>query len=168
MKNLKSNKGITLLGLTIYMIAVLITIGIMAIIRDYFFANLNVVKETAKYAAEFDNFNTFFVKDVKDYTDLNINDDGKTYIFNGMPDGSSITYRYITYPPNNIGDIYRDSVKIATNVTTFQCEKKTIYVNNTEKYLIRVTIEIGVPSNHSKKIFSKTMQYTMNYWDRLN
>ena len=95
MKNLKSNKGITLLDITIYMIAILITIGIMTMIKTYFFNNINIVKETARYAAEFDNFNTFFVSDVKEYTDIEIDDINKTYTFKNSSKGNrDMVYYY--------------------------------------------------------------------------
>ena len=167
MKNLKSEKGITLVDITIYMIAILITIGIMAIVRNYFFQNLDAVKNGARYAEEFDNFNAFFVKDVKSYTDIEVDDSSKIYKFiggtNGLPD---VEYNYIPY--SGVGDIYRGSVKVATNVRGFKIVRKSIYVNDTKKYLLYVDILIGTASDSSNKIFSKSMMYTMNYWDRLN
>ena len=66
-----------------------------------------------------------------------------------------ITYIY------NDNAIYRDKVKIATNVTVFDAEKKTIIINNVEKEIVSIKIEIG---NSAETVFSKSIDYTLKYW----
>jgi hypothetical protein len=162
MKNLRSNKGVTLLDLTIYMIAVMLIIGLMTGIRQFFYRNTDAVRETARYAAEFDNFNAYFVKDVKSSEDIVVDAENNTYTFSN---GTIYTYKpyYDSNEDVTIGDLYRNSVKIATNIKEFVCVPRTIYISNTRKQLLDVEIVIGVTSK-TDRIFSKRIQYTLKYW----
>ena len=162
MKNMRSNKGITLLSVIIYMIAAILVIGILAAIRNFFFDNLDVVKEMAVYAQEFDNFNAYFVSDVKQSTDAIIENVSGSDIKITFQPGETI-YNFVKEPGKNIGDVYRQSTKIATHVQTFQCTKRIIYINNTQKKLLLLNMQIGGNSNNST-IFTKTIQYTLKYW----
>ena len=53
-KTLKSENGVTLIDVTIYIIAMLIIIGIVAFVSQFFYDNIGTVKDSAKYAGEFD------------------------------------------------------------------------------------------------------------------
>ena len=62
---MKSEKGITLTSLVIYIMVATIVIATMAIVSSFFFSNINLVRDQDKYAVEFNKFNMFFVNDVK-------------------------------------------------------------------------------------------------------
>ena len=64
-KYFKSEKGITLMALTTYIIVMLIVVGIVATVSTFFYGNLNIVKDSAKYSCEFDKFNSSIISDVK-------------------------------------------------------------------------------------------------------
>ena len=102
------------------------------------------------------------VKDVKSSEDIIVDDTNKTYAFSN---GSIYTYKpyYDENDEVTIGDLYRNSIKIATNIKKFTCTPKTIYVNNTRKQILDVEIAIGVTSK-TDRIFSKRIQYTLKYW----
>ena len=160
-KFLNSNRGVTLLDLTIYMIAIALVIGIMTSIRAFFFQNLGVVKETAKYAATFDSFNANFVKDVKDSEDVVIQQENNNYLISFS---NGVVYQYITPKEGGTdqpGMIYRNSVQIATNIQFFGCEKSTVYIQGIQKNLLKLNIAIG---DTEKNVFMKKMQYTLRYW----
>ena len=62
---MKSQNGVTLVQLTIYLIAMLVVIGMMTTLSNFFYGKINIIREASRYAAEFDKFNTHFVKDVE-------------------------------------------------------------------------------------------------------
>ena len=101
---LKSEKGITLLSLTVYIIIMFLVVGIVATVSNFFYGNINVVRDSAKYASEFDKFNSSLISDIKENKHVNTNNDEKTIIFE---DGT--TYKY------NVEDegLYRGKNKIS-------------------------------------------------------
>ncbi len=150
--SLKSEKGITLTSLVVYIIVISIVVGIMATISTFFYSNLDLIRNSAKYASEFDKFNSYIIKDVKSNNKVNVDDNKGTIIFE---DGT--TYMY------NINDkgIYRGKIKIASHVELFNCSKKTITINNVDKDIITVKIIIG---NSTKNLINKQIDYTLKYW----
>lgn len=146
----KSNKGITLLALTVYIAVILIIIGLMASLRGFFFNNVSILQNSARYADSFDNFNSNFVKDVKSSKHAVI--DGNTIIFD-----NGAVYNY------NQDDkgVYRNKIKIATNVNEFSATNKTIIVKGTTKELVVIKIGIG---DSQDMTFYKNISYTLKYW----
>ena len=57
---MKSEKGITLVSLIIYVIAMLITVTIMTIVTSYFYQNVDVSAEKYTYFSEFTKFESYF------------------------------------------------------------------------------------------------------------
>lgn len=149
---LKSNKGITLLGLITYIIVLLIVVGVMGTISTFFYNNLALVKNSAEYCAEFDKFNVFFINDVKNNNHVNI--DTKNNIITFI-DGT--TYKYNS---EDCG-IYRGEVKIASEVRDFKATKKTITINNVDKEIVSINILIG---DSTKTLVQKSIDYTLKYW----
>lgn len=146
----RSEKGITLLGLTVYIIAILISIGILATINSFFYGNIFVIKDIAKYSAEFDKFNSYIIADVKN--------NNKVAIQNGsiiFEDGTTYVYNYSDM------NMYRGNVKIAGNIRSFSASKKTITVNNVDKDILMIRIIIG---NSSISLVDKRIDYTLKYW----
>lgn len=151
---MKSQNGVTLVQLTIYLIAMLVVIGMMTTLSNFFYGNINIIRENSRYAAEFDKFNTHFVKDVESNNEVNITTtDGQVTII--FEDGT--TYSYNSYDEG----LYRESVKISTNVKAFTASKKIITINNVEKDIVTVKIIIG---NSTQTLFSKQIDYTLKYW----
>lgn len=63
--NIKSQKGITLTSLAIYIMIVLIVVGILATITANFQSNLKEINKQGSSNAEIDKFNIYFLKEVK-------------------------------------------------------------------------------------------------------
>ena len=57
---MKSEKGITLISLIIYVIALTIVIGIVAVISGYFYNNIATSSEDIEPMVEYTKFNSFF------------------------------------------------------------------------------------------------------------
>ena len=149
-KQIKSEKGVTLLELTVYIIVLFIVLGTLTIISNFFNDNMDVVRYSAKYAGEFDKFNSAFLEDTKENSSANINGNIITFI-NGT------TYKY----SEEDSSIYRGQVKIATNVKSFSAKKKIITINNLDKEIISINIIIG---NSSNNLLNKSIDYTLKYW----
>lgn len=151
-KYLKSEKGITLISLTVYIIVLSLVVGIMATISNFFYGNLNIVKDTAKYSSEFDKFNNSIIADVKLNKHVQVDSENKTIIFE-----NGTTYKY------NAEDegIYRGKNKIATHVKYFEVSSKTIVVNKVNKEILTINVIIGTSD---RNLINKQMDYTLKYW----
>ena len=151
---MKSQNGVTLVQLTIYLISMLVVILMMTTLGNFFYGNINIIREASRYAAEFDKFNTHFVKDVESNNEVNITTtDGQVTII--FEDGTTYTYN------SHDEGLYRESVKISTNVKAFTATKKIITINNVDKDIVTVKIIIG---NSTQTLFSKQIDYTLKYW----
>lgn len=132
---MKSQKGITLISLTIYVIVMAVVIGVIAIISTFFYSNMNDISSTIDPMTEYTKFNSFFSDEVN-HSNIKIlkcgtTDNGQNYIaFN-----NGVQY---TYVPTNKA-IYRNQVEIARNVDkcTFTAD-----INN-GKNIVKVQFEAG-------------------------
>ena len=57
---MKSEKGITLVTLTVYLIAMTMVVAIVAVISRYFYTNTKTIGESVDYITEYTQFNSFF------------------------------------------------------------------------------------------------------------
>lgn len=145
---MKSEKGITLLSLIIYLILLMFAIGILAIISNYFHSNLNHLSSSGKYAVEFNKFNMFFVEDVKNNTKIYSAEPHKITF------GDGTTYTFV----NN--GIYRNKVKICDNIYSLIFEEERITdENNFQKTVVKVDLAIV-----GDKVFRTINEYVLNYW----
>ena len=61
---MKSEKGVSLVSLIIYLIAMTIAVGIVARISNYFYRNINILDTSLTSSEEFLNFNAYITKEV--------------------------------------------------------------------------------------------------------
>lgn len=135
---MKSEKGITLIALIMYVILMTFIVAGVSTITTSFYSNINDVDTTSESAVSLSRFNMYFINDIKEEgvrivsssqnrLDLTINNkEGKT--------------EPITYSVQN-GILYRNKVKICEKVKdiNIQVDKNTgivtIYlkINNYEK-----------------------------------
>lgn len=104
---MKSEKGITLITLTIYVIVMIVMIGIIAIVSGAFMKSMQDANFYNDPIAEYTAFNSYFSEQVN-HTGLQISACEENYII--FSDG--VQYSFI---PENKG-IYRDKVKICWNI----------------------------------------------------
>lgn len=163
-KKLKSNKGITLLDVILYMIAVVMVLGIMTSVRNIFFSRMTVMQSVAKYAQEFDNFNAYFVKDVKECYNVIIKKDSSSndIELRLLSENNAIKVVYTYKDSETTGSIYRGPIRVASNVRSLNCTKNIIYVNNVQKVLLRLEIVMGGKTDVA---FTKAIRYTFKYWE---
>ena len=105
---MKSEKGITLISVIIYVLVMAIVIGVMAIISTFFYKNISDEKFNIDPITEYTTFNSYFSEEIN-HENVKILECEPNYIVfdNGVQ---------YTYIPENQG-IYRNQVKIAKGVT---------------------------------------------------
>lgn len=143
---MKSEKGITLTSVVIYIVLVIASIAILSTIRISLQSNINEVNKEGIKNYEIDKFNMYFLEEVKkqDNEVVSINNDGTI----------------ITFKTGNIYMFESDSIKliegdnniiISRNIE--QCEFSKIFMDGKE--IIRVVIKIDNGE-------TKTIEYVLN------
>lgn len=146
---MKSQKGVTLVALVIYIIVFTIVISILSVISSFFFSNVKFVKEQANYAPEFNKFNMFFIQDVKNNKNVNVS--GSTVEF---ADGTRYDFN------SEQKAIYRNGKAIAKNIQVAVFKASTVTIRNTTKNIVNVNIAIG----KAGALFTKDIDYVLKYW----
>lgn len=147
---MKTQKGITLLSLIIYMIVLTIVIAMLATISELFFSNTKYITENSKYIAEFNKFNMYFIEDVKKNKTIKSISDNEIVLEDGT------TYYYQASPDNSI---YRNKVKICKNIALCKFTQTQETIKNTTKYIVHVHMAI-----QGSKLFEATNEYVLKYW----
>lgn len=147
---MKTQKGITLLSLILYMIVLTIVIAMLGTISQLFFANTKYITENSRYVAEFNKFNMYFIEDVKKNQNIKkVTDNQVTF-----EDGTVYTYK-----PNPDNSIYRNEVKICKNIAYCKFTKKEEVVSNITKHIIE--LKMIIQGSH---LFETTNEYVLRYW----
>lgn len=149
---MKSEKGITLIILTIYIIIFSIVIILLANLSSYIYSNLKNINDRSVDVSEINKFNMYFIEDVKTNSQAEIRtltDSNTMQIV--FQDGD--IYSYVI----NEKSIYKNEQKIARNIEAFNAEG---YIIDAKKY-IQVSIEIGTDDETN---YTKTIDYVLKYW----
>ena len=146
---MKSNKGITLTSLIIYIIVLMLALGVLSVISKFFYRNLDYVESLGDNVSEYNKFNMFFLEDAKKNTNIiSISNDNKQIIF-----GDGTVY---TYKGGNDKSIYRNKVKVCRNVETCRFLEKE---NDSNKDIISVQIYMD-----STNLIEFSTDYVLKYW----
>lgn len=147
---MKTQKGVTLISVTIYVIVMLIVVSVITILTSYFYTNVDINSTSEDLNQQYTKFNAYFVEE--------INKKGNALIeINEMKyDSGAIQQRYIifksgnqyTYIPENKA-IYMNKVKIAENIT--DC------IMTTEQENGKTTISVTIKGEN----FERTTKYTL-------
>ena len=132
---MKSEKGITLISLTIYVIAMAIVVGVIAIISTFFYSNMEDTDNIVSPMAEYTKFNSFFSDEINhegiEVVSCGTTDNGQNYIVFS----NEVQYTYIE--ANRA--IYRNKVKIAKEIDDCTFTTGT----NNGKRVVKVEFEAG-------------------------
>ena len=149
---MKSEKGVTLISVIIYVIAMLIIIAVITVLTSYFYTNVDINSASEDLNQQYTKFNSYFTEEVnrKGNKILEI---GETQ--NNEEEGPQkyiifLIVNQYTYIPANKG-IYMNTVKIAENITDCTFEKNdadgktkitvTINGNNFERVTTYTLVE---------------------------
>lgn len=141
---MKNNRGITLTVLVIYIILLIIIIGVIGTITSSFNKNTKALEEDTKDIVEFNNFNQYFIKELKTANNKvdKISEDGSYIVFKT---GNSF------YLKNN--NIYFNNFKISKNVQ----EINFYFEKDAEGNDIEDVINLSIIYNN----YSKQMKYKL-------
>lgn len=136
---MKSQKGVTLVSLTVYVIVMAIIVGILATITTFFYKNVNDTNAEMDPLTEYTTFNSYFSDEVN-HPNIKIVKCGNTKdeqgnVQNYIVFSNGIQYTYVSA---NHG-IYRNEVKIGKNIDNCTFEEK---IEN-GKSIIMVHFESG-------------------------
>ena len=152
---MKSEKGITLIILGIYVVVFSIVIALLASLSSYIY-NIHNISDSAIDLSEFNKFNMYFIDDIKNNNEALVNknltdENGNKYIQIAFADGDVYSY--------TIGDdsIYKNNQKIAKDIVNFNAE---LLENNNKKY-IEISLRVGT---NDKTNYAKTINYVLKYW----
>ena len=119
---LKSDKGITLTSLVIYVIVLLIVIGLMSGFSEYFYKNANKITIKENYEEQYTRFLAYLIKDTNSdqLNFIKIKTDSKNkYLILRFKDGSQHQYVYsdknIYYL--NVSETTPKKILLCNNVT---------------------------------------------------
>ena len=145
---MKSEKGVTLTSLVIYISVFLIIISIIDIISSSFKKNVVNIIDPPKYVAEFNSFSMFFVLDVKQNSDVK------------SVNPTSLEFEDGTVYTIENGNIYRNNFKIAKDVKNFTFTSSDYTENDFTKKIINVKAEFG----NDKESITRDIDFVLKYW----
>ena len=116
---MKSQKGIALTSIIVYIIVMLVTLGIISIITSFFYKNVNEIGKNTEPEQEYTRFARFFAEDVnKDKITVEKCSEAGEYIV--FSDGTQYTFKN--------QNIYRNKVLICQGIY----EVKFDYIEGSE------------------------------------
>lgn len=134
---MKSQKGVTLISLTIYVISMVTIVAIVAVISGYFYTNIEATSNTVNPLTEYTKFNSFFSDEIN-HEAIKVLECKENYVV--FDNGAQYTYI-----PENKG-IYRNQVKIANEVKSCTFEYKIMNGKNV------VAVELQIGTDTIKKV----------------
>lgn len=138
---MKSQKGVTLISLTIYIIVMTIVVAVVAMISSYFYTNTFSLSNNMDLLTQYTKFNSFFSEEINK-ENIKILECKENYIIFD----NEVQY---TFVKENKG-IYKDRVKIINNVE----DCKFVYnIQNGKEF---VTVKITMTG-----LTQKIMEYTL-------
>lgn len=127
---MKSEKGVTLISLTVYIIVMVVVVSIVAVISSYFYTNTKDINESIDPVTEYTKFSKFFsdevnrenIKVLECKTNYEDPDDATKITSSYIVFDNGIQYTFI----NENKGVYRNKVKICNGVENcnFQYEIK--------------------------------------------
>lgn len=135
---MQSEKGITLISVTIYIIVMLIIIAVISVLTSYFYTNVEINSTKDTLNQQYVKFNSFLAEEVNKKgnkileigeTENNSDSGNQKYIL--FSSGNQYTY----VPQNQ--SIYINKVKIAENITDCIFEKGEQNAKTTIKVIIK-------------------------------
>lgn len=145
---MKSEKGITLLSLILYIILLMLVVSMLSVLNNLFFTNTKYLTNNSKSISEYNKFNMYFIEDIKKNTSADVTENTIEF-----EDGT-----LYTYIKEDMG-IYRNKVKICNDIPYCTFSTNEQKVNNTKKQIIDVHLLVKSPS-----LFEASNSYVLKYW----
>lgn len=136
---MKSNKGITLVSLIIYVIGMLIVIASVSTLTTFFYKNIDITNINSDTTTQYTKFVSIFSKEINTSgnkvidTNIDNSEGGKKVSYIIFSSGNQYTY----IQENK--SIYKNKIKICENID--DCEFSWIYQDS--NYVVSVSIKTG-------------------------
>lgn len=134
---MKSEKGVTLISVIIYVIVMLIVVSVITILTSFFYNNVDTSSENQNLNEQYTKFNSYFVEEVNkkgnevlEIGETDINDENNSQKYIVFSSGNQYTY----IPQNQ--SIYVNQIKIASNIT--DCIFETNIDNGKTKIIVTI------------------------------
>lgn len=139
---MKKEKAITLTSLVVYIIVMIMVIGVMSSVSFMFYNNTQNLKQSTKDIIEFNNFNNYFVKEIKIANNKvdQISSDGNYVIFTN---GNSFSF--------HDNSIFYNELKVSNNVNSI----KFSYDKDENEKIIEDVIIVNIKFDE----YEKQMKY---------
>lgn len=145
---MKSEKGITLTYLIIYVVLLILVVSTLSIVSTHFYSNTKYLMDNGKYVSQFDKFNMYFIEDVKNNKETYSVESNKIV----FEDGTIYTY--------SENSIYRNKVELCRNIENCIFSKlDETDDNNFTKKIINVKLSIA-----GENKFETENNYVLKYW----
>ena len=138
---MKSEHGITIMSLIIYVIAMMLVIGIIATINSFFYTNVMNLEDESSNIAELNKFNMYFLEEVKNSNNNIITAKDKSITFS--------TGNTFLFQDNAI---YLNNIRICDGIKNFSISIE----EKNKKQIINVLLTIG-----ENLEYTKTTKYVM-------
>lgn len=143
---MKSQKGITVVSLVIYVVSFSIIVGIIGTITTYFYNNIEMIDLSASSSATYNKLNLYILKQIKSpgiildaYTgnpNIEIDSNGVDYITFKLQDGTKNTFM-------RVGKIiYFNKIKLCEDIEKFEIGKPETNIED-GKTSINITVQIS-------------------------
>lgn len=121
---MKSERGVTTISVTIYIIAMLLAVTIIGILTGFFYKNVDISSNANDINKQYTKFNAYFTEEVNisgnTVVEMQVKDEGTENELSFIVFSSGNQYTFIK---QNKG-IYFGHTKIATNIEECKFEKK--------------------------------------------
>lgn len=145
---MKSEKGVTLTSLIIYIVLLILVVSFLSVVSNHFYSNTAYLTESGKYVSEYDKFNMYFIEDIKNNSDIYTIETNKIV----LEDGTIYTYSQ--------NSIYRNKVEICKNIGKCEFSKlEETDDNNFTKKIVNVKLAIK-----GTNAFETENNYVLKYW----
>lgn len=144
---MKKQKGVTLVGLVIYIVVILVVAAMVGTISINFYDKVVGMDKSAQNSSEFDKFNMYFSNDINKPGNKVITATGNKIVFT-----SGSQYTYINDQETGEKNIFLNNIRICTNVD--EC----VFEYDDANKIIKVHISIGIDP---EKRFSKDIEYKL-------
>lgn len=130
---MKTQKGVTMMSLVIYVASFMMITGIIGYITTYFYNNMKIMDTSIGSSAEYNKFNLYMSKIVKE-KNCKINKFDKYYITFETDEGKNT---FVKPEDNDI--LYYNKTKLCSNVEKFEIQVD----DSTGKKVIKVLLQIS-------------------------
>ncbi len=113
---MKSQKGVALTSIIVYIVVLLVVISVISIISSFFYKNIKDIGSNVDPSKEIARFNSLFINDLNreeiEIKEVETNDSESVVV---LSDGTQYTFKN--------GGIYRDKVKVCSDIYNMNFEK---------------------------------------------